>query len=107
MGEYTRLTLAAIAGVVALELLFWRTGIWRTARFWLAMGIGLGFQIPVDGWLTRAGAQIVSYRDSVICGIRWPWNIPIEDFGFGFALLSFSILSWAKLAAPKRDGADV
>ena len=86
-AEYTILAVAAPIAVVALELMVLRTGLFRRGRYWAALAIALAFQIPVDGWLTRADAEIVSYHDEAITGIRAPWNIPIEDYGFGFALV--------------------
>jgi hypothetical protein len=30
-------------------------------------------------------------------GVRFPWDIPIEDFGFGFAMVTLTILLWRRL----------
>lgn len=95
--EYTVLAVLAPVAVVALELLWWRTGLFQHRAYWIAIAIALGFQIPVDGWLTRAGAEIVGYDSSAITGWRFPLNIPVEDFGFGFALLTLTMLTWERL----------
>jgi membrane protein implicated in regulation of membrane protease activity len=29
-------------------------------------------------------------------GLRVPWDIPIEDFGFGFAMVTLTILLWRR-----------
>jgi len=29
-------------------------------------------------------------------GLRVPWDIPIEDFGFGFAMVTLAILLWRR-----------
>lgn len=97
-AEYTIAAVAAPVAVIALELLVLRTGLLREARYWMTVAIALAFQIPVDGWLTRAGRPIVHYEDSATSGIRFPWNIPIEDFGFGFALITLTLLLWRRLA---------
>ena len=58
-------TWAAVAGVVAvglLEVLWLRTGIFRTATFWIAYGIVVFFQVLVDGWLTKLSSPIVIYN---------------------------------------------
>jgi lycopene cyclase domain-containing protein len=94
MGEFTILAIAAPLAVVGLELLVLRTGLLRQARFWLAMAIVLGFQVPVDGFLTKPEGTIVHYDEAVISGIRVPWHIPIEDFGFGFAMVTLTLLLW-------------
>jgi lycopene cyclase domain-containing protein len=93
-AEYTAAAIAAPVAVVALELLVLRTGLLREARYWMTVAIALAFQIPVDGWLTRAGHPIVQYSGAAISGIRFPWNIPVEDFGFGFALITLTLLVW-------------
>ena len=103
MGEYTVLALVSPVAVVALELGWWRTGLLRRARYWLALAIALGFQIPVDGWLTRRSAEIVSYRPDAISGVRLPWNIPVEDYGFGFALITLTLLLWERHRQRRDD----
>ena len=95
--EYTLLTVIAVLGVLVLELLVLRTGIFRTVQYWLSMAIVFGFQIPVDGWLTKLEDPIVIYNPSEMIGIRVPWDIPIEDFGFGFAMVTLAILGWRTL----------
>ena len=60
------------------------------------MVIIFAFQIPVDGWLTKLSAPIVIYNPDEILGLRAPWDIPIEDFGFGFAMVTLAILLWRR-----------
>lgn len=97
MPEYTVLTVIAVLGTIALELLVFKTGIFRTAQYWLTMAIVVGFQVLVDGWLTKLSAPIVIYHPDQMLGIRFPWDIPIEDFGFGFAMVTLTILLWRRL----------
>jgi lycopene cyclase domain-containing protein len=94
--EYTVLTLVAVGAVVVLELAWLRTGIFTTVQYWLAMGIVFAFQIPMDGWLTKLSDPIVIYNPAEHLGIRAPWDIPIEDFGFGFAMVTLAILLWRR-----------
>jgi lycopene cyclase domain-containing protein len=101
MPEYTVLTVIGIVGVVAVELLWLRTGIFRSPQYWVTMVIVWGFQIPIDGWLTKLSAPIVIYSDTEYLGIRFPWDIPIEDFGFGFAMVTLAIVIWRR-AGPQR-----
>lgn len=96
MGLYTATALASVALVLAAELLWWRTGILRTWRYWLAMVIVLGFQIPVDGWLTKLSDPIVLYAESDMTGVRAPWDIPIEDFAFGFGMVTLAMALWVR-----------
>jgi lycopene cyclase domain-containing protein len=92
--EYTVAALAAPVAVVALEPVALRTGLLRRGRFWAAIALVLAFQVPVDGWLTMRSAPIVSYDDRVTSGIRVPFDIPVEDFGFGFALAALTLFLW-------------
>jgi len=103
MPEYTVLTVVSVLVVVALELFWWRTGIFRTAQYWLAMAIVFAFQILVDGWLTKLSNPIVIYNPDEMLGVRAPWDIPIEDFGFGFTMVTLTILLWRRRLA--RDAA--
>lgn len=97
MPEYTLLTLVAVALVVALELAWARTGIFRRARYWTAMGIVFFFQVWVDGWLTKLSAPIVVYNPAQFSGVRFPWDIPVEDYGFGFAMVTLTLIIWLRL----------
>lgn len=96
MPEYTLLTAVAVVAVVLLELVWFRTGIFTTVQYWLAMAIVFAFQVPVDGWLTKLSDPIVVYDESQMLGLRAPWDIPVEDFGFGFAMVTFTILLWRR-----------
>lgn len=97
MGVYTLTALVSVVVVLAVELLWLRTGILRTARFWLAMAIVMGFQVPVDGWLTRLSDPVVLYADRDMTGVRFPWDIPVEDFAFGFGMVTLAMVLWAHL----------
>lgn len=104
MPEYTVATVMAVILVVLAELSWARTGIFRTLQYWLAMAIVFAFQVLVDGWLTKLSDPIVLYAPEQMLGVRWPWDIPIEDFGFGFALVTAVIIAWKLL---ERRGVDV
>lgn len=96
MPEYTVAAVAAVVLVVALELLVLRTGLFQTGTYWITMVIVFGFQIPVDGWLTKLTAPIVLYDEERTLGVRGPWDIPVEDFVYGFALLTLVLLLWER-----------
>ena len=100
--EYTVLTVLSVVAVVALELLWLRTGIFRTLQYWLSIVIVFAFQIPVDGWLTKLSDPIVIYNPRELLGLRIPWDIPVEDFGFGFAMTTLAILLWRRWLAHHR-----
>jgi lycopene cyclase domain-containing protein len=87
--------------VIALELLVLRTGVFKSAAYWLAMAISLAFMIPVDGWLTKLSAPIVIYRAADVSGLRPVWDILLEEFAYAFALLTLVIALWDR--AGRRD----
>ena len=101
MGAYTLLTLLAMVLVVLYELVIARTGIFRTGSYWIAMAIIGFFQVLVDGWLTKASSPIVNYNSEVFSGIRVFFHSPLEDFGFGFALVTLTMVVWDQLG--RRD----
>jgi lycopene cyclase domain-containing protein len=105
--EYSLAAAAAVAAVVALELRLLRTGLLRQPAYWVAMAIVVAFQVPVDGWLTKLSAPIVLYDGDEVIGVRMPWNIPVEDFLFGYALLTLVLALWERLGAatPQRGEA--
>lgn len=96
---YTLPATLAVLLVCALELAVLRTGLFRRAAYWLSMLIVLGFQIPVDGWLTKLSSPVVSYDDRQLSGLRFPFDIPVEDFLFGFALVTAVLLLWERQRA--------
>ena len=103
-GAYTIGAICAPIAVVVLELTALRTGILRRGRFWVTIAITLAFQAAVDGWLTKLSAPIVLYRPAAISGLRWPWDIPAEDFGFSFAMITWTVALWER--ALRREQAE-
>jgi lycopene cyclase domain-containing protein len=93
---YAAPAVLAVLAVCALELAALRTGLFRRPAYWLSMLIVVGFQILVDGWLTKLSAPIVVYDDRQTTGIRFPFDIPVEDFLFGFALVTAVLLLWER-----------
>ncbi len=94
MGIYTLTALVSVVVVLAIELLWLRTGILRTWRYWLAMAIVMGFQVPVDGGLTTLSERRVLYNEAYMTGVRAPWDIPVEDFAFGFGMVTLAMVLW-------------
>jgi len=101
MPEYTIATGLACLGVVLAELLWARTGLFRTAQYWASLAIVFGFQVLVDGWLTKLADPIVFYAPERMLGVRFPLDIPVEDFGFGFVLVTAALIRWER--AKKRQ----
>lgn len=103
MPEYTALTVLALILVVLTELFLARTGIFRSGRYWVSLAIVLGFQVLVDGRLTALPDPIVSYDPRQIMGVRFPFDIPIEDFGFGAAMTTAAVLVWLRTGGRRLD----
>lgn len=96
MPEYTLLAVVSVLGTVAAERFWLRTGVLRTAQYWMAMAIVFAFQVPVDGWLTKLSAPIVIYDPEQMTGLRVPWDIPVEDYLFGYSMVTLTILLWVR-----------
>lgn len=105
MWQYTAAAVVAVIGVVALELRVLRTGLLKTRAYWIAIAICYGFMIAVNGWLTKLTAPIVLYDGDAATGWRFPWDIPVEDYLYGFALLTLAMLLWDAAAPKRRDTA--
>lgn len=100
---YTLPALISVVVVCVLELAVLRTGLFREPAYWISMGIVFCFQILVDGWLTKLSAPIVIYNEEHTSGLRFPWDIPVEDFLFGWALVTAVLLLWVK-QRPDMEG---
>jgi lycopene cyclase domain-containing protein len=100
--EYTALASLATVLVVGLELAVLRTGLLRTTAYWISLAICYGFMIAVNGWLTKLSAPIVIYDRGATTGWRAPWDIPVEDYLFAFALLTLAMLLWDAVARRER-----
>ena len=101
MRTFTVLSVVSVVAVVAAELLWLRTGLFRKPQFWIAYGIILFFEVLVDGWLTKLSAPIVVYDPDEFSGWRFPWDIPVEDYLFGFSLIVLTLILWER-AGPGR-----
>ena len=102
MPEYTAATLVAMTVAAVVDLRILRTRLLTQSTFWLSIGIMFFFQIFVDGWLTKLSSPIVIYAAEHASGIRVFFDSPIEDFGFGFALILGVCSVWDALAARER-----
>jgi len=100
--EYPLVTVIAIVLVVLAEVAWFRTGIFRSVQYWLSIAIVWVFQVLIDGWLTKLSAPIVIYNPAQQSGLRFPWDIPVEDFGFGWAMVTLTILVWTRLGRTER-----
>ena len=88
---YTALVEIALVASVLTDLALLRTKLVTSLGFWIAYAILTGFQLVVNGLLT--GLRVVRYDPGVIIGIRIAFA-PIEDLGFGFALILLTLSCW-------------
>jgi len=88
---YTWAALLACAVAVTVDLVVLRTRMLCTRLFWASYAIIVVFQLLVNGVLT--GTHTVSYDPRVIIGWRIAYA-PVEDLGFGFALVCLTISLW-------------
>jgi lycopene cyclase domain-containing protein len=94
--EYTVLAALSVLVVLGVERWWLRTGLLRTRQYWLSMAIVAFFMVLVDGWLTKLSAPIVLYDEAQTTGLRVPWDIPVEDFAFGFSMVTLTMLLWVR-----------
>jgi lycopene cyclase domain-containing protein len=88
--EYTLLALAAAGATLLIDRLL-GTRILARATFWIFMAAMFGFKLLANGYLTWR--PIVIYSDPFFLGIRLV-TIPLEDFVYGFSLISLSVIFW-------------
>jgi lycopene cyclase domain-containing protein len=94
--EYTAASALGVVLAVLLELLVLRTGLFRDPSYWVALAIIAAFQLLVNGILTCP--PIVAYNPAEILGPRIVCA-PIEDLGFGFAMVTTTIALWRRFAS--------
>ncbi len=94
MPEYAVAGGIGVLLVVGAELAWFRTGIFSSRAYWIAMGICLFFMVLSNGWLTKLSAPIVIYDAAMKTPWRFPFDIPVEDYLFGFTLLTLVVILW-------------
>jgi lycopene cyclase domain-containing protein len=99
--EYTVASACGVVLTVLLEVLLLRTGLFRDPRYWVALAIVAAFQLLVNGVLTCP--PIVSYDPDQILGPRIVCA-PIEDLGFGFAMVTTTIALWRRAGVRTPGG---
>lgn len=90
MKEYTVLAAASVLITIAIDKIT-RTEILKKREFYLFLLIILCFKILVNGYLTAT--DIVIYNPAFFMGLRFG-SIPLEDFLFGFSMVTLSIIFW-------------
>lgn len=91
---YTEIVLVAILLTIVNDLYILKTRLLLRKVFWTSYAIIVFFQLITNGWLTYN--EIVTYSSDVITGTRIAFA-PIEDLGFGFALVTNVMALWVYL----------
>jgi lycopene cyclase domain-containing protein len=107
---YTLIAAIAAAAAVALDRWPARTKLTASGTWWSAYCIIVAFQLLTNGWLTGRG--IVRYAPEAIIGSGHVQFVgdgriafaPVEDLGFGFALVLTTCVMWTWLG--RRSGRD-
>ncbi|MBU1726190.1 MAG: lycopene cyclase domain-containing protein [Candidatus Omnitrophica bacterium] len=97
MKEYTLLGIISVIATVIIDRV---TGvrILERKQFYFFLVMILFFKLLVNGFLT--GTNIVIYDPRFFLGFRVT-SIPIEDFLFGFSMVTLTLIFWERL---KREG---
>ena len=98
--SYRDAAAAAVAATVLLDLGVLRTRLVTRRSFWTAYAIVVTFQLLTNGVLT--GRRIVVYDERRISGLRVA-RAPVEDLGFGFALVTQTLAWWVWWGRRARD----
>ena len=108
--EYTLTAVVGVGLTLAAELAWLRTGLFRRRAYWVAMVAVALLLVLVDGWLTRGGpGAIVLYDPEEIVGWRFPLGVPVEDYLFGWSLVTVAMLLWepgAPASGPRSASMD-
>jgi lycopene cyclase domain-containing protein len=91
MMEYTILAALAAVAAVATDLWLTRSCVVRRPAYWVFWFLMGGMMLLVNGYLT--GRPIVLYHEPFYLGLR-VLSLPVEDFAFGFALLTMNVTIW-------------
>lgn len=103
MPAYPVFSVLAALAVVALELGWLRTGIFRRPAYWITMVVVFAFMIPVDGWMSKVPNPIVVYDPAVLSGLRFPIDIPVEEFVYAFAMVTLALVLWERAGPARRS----
>ncbi|MDY6843481.1 MAG: lycopene cyclase domain-containing protein [Thermodesulfobacteriota bacterium] len=97
MKEYTIL---AFLSVVVAIIIDYRSGmkLLKKREYYAFLMFMFFMMCLVDGYLTR---NIVMYNPRYFLGLRF-FTIPLEDFLFGFSMITLTIILWEYFKGKKR-----
>lgn len=106
---YTAIAVVAVLAAVALDRWGAHTRLTTSGTWWASYAVVVVFQLVSNGWLT--GRRIVSYDPNAIIGGARVMFVgdgrlafaPVEDLGFGFALVLTSCVIWVWLGGRRGE----
>lgn len=99
MKEYTLLASISVLFAVTLDFVL-RTKLIMNKKFWVFWAVMFTLMFFINGYLTWR--PIVIYGESFYLGIRF-FTIPVEDFLFGFSLITSNIALWEYCTNKMRE----
>lgn len=100
MKEYTLLCLVSVAFTLWLNR-FLKTGLFKKAEYYVYLVFILFAEYVVNGFIT--GRKVVIYNKDHFMGYRLG-TIPVEDFLFGFSMVTVTVIFW-EFFKKKKKGA--
>ena len=100
MKEYTKLAALSVAAVVTVDILL-GTRLVLKKKFWVFWVVMFAIIFIVNGFLTWR--PVVTYGSEFYLGMRL-FTIPVEDFLYGFSLLTGNIVIWEYYTVKKASG---
>lgn len=99
MKEYTLLALLSTIAVLGADRAL-GTKVTSKRVFWIFIAVMFAFKLLVNGYLTWR--PIVLYGRTFFLGIRL-LTIPVEDFFYGFSLITLSVVLWEYFAKARLE----
>jgi len=90
MKEYTLLAILSVLIAIGADL-FLKTKLIRNKKFWVFWCVMLILIFLINGYLTWR--PVVLYGNDFFLNVRL-FTIPVEDFLYGFGLISLNIVLW-------------
>jgi lycopene cyclase domain-containing protein len=99
MIPYIAFALLSVIAVFITDIRL-NTKLIMSRRFWIFQVLITVLTIVVDSY--SSGLPIIIFNDKILLGIRF-FNVPLENFLFGFSLITFNLIMF-ELFAGKKDG---
>lgn len=102
MKEYTILAFASAFAVAIVDHVL-HVRLLVRKEFWIFSMVMFCFTLIANGYLTSR--PIVLYGEQFFMSVRL-WTIPVEDFFYGFSLVTLTIVLWEYFKRKESDEAE-